>query len=557
MIRISKINKLFIAIILIFALTFISKINVINAASTTLSATNSTVKSGESFSVKITSSIKLSGWTVSLTNSDKCTFSSASGGETNGKAVYGTNMDGATSLATFNFKAPEVTKDTTYKITFSGTAMCDVSTAEVNDATCTAKITVKAKTTNNGSSGSSSGSSTGSSGSSSGSSNGNTAASKPNFTSVNKKVYTTNDVRLRSSWSTSSSAILVSAGTELTLTGTSKEIVNGYIWYRVTYNGATKYIASNFVSETKPSNVEAPETIKSSNANLDSLKIEKLTFSPSFSRDVQNYTATLEEDLTKLNVTAKAESDRAKVKIEGNENLKDGVNDIKITVTAEDGTTKTYTVKVSKGSEGENLAQPIESADTTDNSSLGLQSLEIKNVNFSDVFNPNEHFYELNLNLVVDNLDITAVANREDATIEILGNSNFEQGENLVTILVKSASEEETASYQIKVNLPMGVVQQQNEIKFYIKCVLIAFAVLLVVLIIILLSKKAKKKGNKADYINFEDTIQTAKMEDEYVDSKEDKKAEKEENSVDANDEFIDNIETTKKPKSSKGKHSV
>ena len=46
-------------------------------------------------------------------------------------------------------------------------------------------------------------------------------------------------------------------------------------------------------------------------------------------------------------------------------------------------------------------------------------------------------------------------------------------------------------------------------------------------------------------------------MEDEYVDSKEDKKAEKEKNSADANDEFIDNIETTKKPKSSKGKHSV
>ncbi len=537
-----KINKVFISTILILILVFAVKVDVTKAVSTTLSASNATVKSGESFSVKVSSSIKLSGWTISLTNSDKCTLSSASGGEVSGGKVYGTSIDGTTSLATFNFKAPEVTKDTTYTITFSGTEMCDASNAaDVNNTTCSAKITVKAKTTSNSGSGSGSGSS--SSGSSS--SSGNTTSKKPNFTTVNKKVYTTNDVRLRSSWSTSSSAVLVSAGTELTLTGTSKEIVNDYIWYRVTYKGATKYVASNFVSETKPEDVDYPENIKSSNNNLSSLTIEGLTLEPSFNSDVLDYTTNLEEDLDKLTVTTKTENSKATAKVEGNEGLKTGENTIKITVAAEDGTKKTYTVKVTKTSS----TNTPDTTQTTDDGKLKLKTLEISGVNFSDGFNPDQYSYELSLNFVVKELNITAVANREDATIEILGNNDFKEGENLVTILVKSASEEETASYQIKVTLPRGVVQKQGNIEFYIKCVVIAFAVLLVVLIITLISKKAKKRNDYADIE--EETIPTANI------NKESRKADDSMEDEDSNADFLDNIEITKKPKRSKGKHSV
>ncbi len=525
-----KIFKVFITILLILILIFAVKVNTTKAVSTTLSASNATVKSGESFSVKVTSSIKLSGWTISLTNSDKCTFSGADGEIVNGKTVYGTNMDGATNLATFNFKAPEVTKDTTYTITFSGTEMCDASSAaDVNNATCSAKITVKAKTTSSGNGNGSSGSS------------GNATSKKPNFTTVNKKVYTTNDVNLRSSWSISSSAVLVSAGTELTLTGTSTEVVDGYIWYRVTYKGATKYIAKDFVSDTKPEDVDYPETIKSSNNYLSSLVVEKVTLSPEFSRETSEYTATLTEDLTKLSVTAKAEHNNATVKIEGNNSIKDGENTIKITVTAENGSKKTYTVKVTKTTDDTNIetsANP-NASQTIDDSKLKLQSLEILGVGFSDGFNPDQYSYELSLNIAVNELEITAVPNREDATVEILGNSDFKQGDNLITILVKSASGEETTTYQIKVHLPIGVVQTQHNIEFYIMCVAVGIAVLLFILIITLITKKAKRrKDNKLNYT--EDTIPTANME-------------KEEN----DDDFLDNIETNKKSKGSKGKHSV
>ncbi len=69
------------------------------------------------------------------------------------------------------------------------------------------------------------------------------AVKDPTFTNTNKTMYTTSGCNLRSSWSTSSAATSVAEGTELTVTGTSTEKVNGYVWYRVNYNG-TKYIAN-------------------------------------------------------------------------------------------------------------------------------------------------------------------------------------------------------------------------------------------------------------------------------------------------------------------------
>ena len=511
--KIKLIATLLISLIILCSMSAISK-----AASFDATISKTTVTVGDTFTVTATANNAIGTYTVTPSNSNATITSSKDGFLEN-------------NSQTWTFKAQ---KAGTVTITVKTTDMIDADDdTKTVTKTKTFTVTIKEKATSNNSSGGSS------------SSSGNTTSNKPNFTTVNKKVYTTNDVRLRSSWSTSSSAVLVSAGTELTLTGTSKEIVNDYIWYRVTYKGATKYVASNFVSETKPEDVDYPENIKSSNNNLSSLTIEGLTLEPSFNSDVLDYTANLEEDLDKLTVTTKTENSKATAKVEGNENLKTGENTIKITVTAEDGTKKTYTVKVTKTSS----TNTPDTTQTTDDGKLKLKTLEISGVNFSDGFNPDQYSYELSLNFVVNELNITAVANREDATIEILGNNDFKEGENLVTILVKSASEEETASYQIKVTLPRGVVQKQGNIEFYIKCVVIAFAVLLVILIITLISKKAKKRNDYADIE--EETIPTANI------NKESRKADDSMEDEDSNADFLDNIEITKKPKRSKGKHSV
>lgn len=83
------------------------------------------------------------------------------------------------------------------------------------------------------------------------------------------------------------------------------------------------------------------------NANLKTLNIDGYDLSPDFKPNIYNYTLALNEAIESLNVTAEAEKEKAKVKIEGNDDLKEGENLIEISVTAEDGITIVkYKVKV-------------------------------------------------------------------------------------------------------------------------------------------------------------------------------------------------------------------
>lgn len=448
--RNSKRISILLIVLILISTVFLTK--PIQAVSTTLSASSKTVNSGASFSVTVSSSIKLSGWTIALSNAGGCTFSSISGGANDsitGTEIYGMNLNGTNTLATYNFKAPTVNKDTKYTITFSASGMDSADSQDVNNTSCSATITVKAKsTTSSSGSGNGGTSTTKPSAGNSGSSN---TTKTPIFKSANKTVYTTGDVNLRASWSTRSSATLVSKGTELKLTGTSTEVGDGgYVWYRVTYKGATKYIASSLITETKPKKEE-----KSDNKNLSSLTIDKVELSPKFNKNTTEYTATVEGDVTELKINAKAEDNRAKVSIEGNKNLTDGENVIKIKVTAENDTTRTYFITVTKG----------EKAGTTnkDNETLQLSELKIDRVNFEETFKPDQYTYELSLNSYVKNLDITAVPNQEDAKVEITGNEEFKTGKNMVTILLTSADGKQTATYQIEVTLPEEVVESKTE----------------------------------------------------------------------------------------------
>lgn len=511
----------------------------------TLSASSANVKSGETFSVTITSSIKLSGWTILIYDDGGCTFSSASGGTVNGTSVYGTSLDGTTSLATYTFKAPTVTKDTTYTINFSGIDMCDATDDAniVSDTGFTATITVKANTTSNTGSGSSSGN-TGSSGSSSSSSGSNTTTTQtPTFKSVNKTVYTTNSCNLRASWSTSSNATPVEKGTELKLTGTSTETINGYIWYRVTYNGATKYIASSLITETKPKEEEKEEE-KSNNKNLSSLSIEGIELTPSFNKETTQYTAKVDGDVTELKIDAKAEDSKAKVTIEGNEGLKEGDNIIKIKVTAEDDTTRTYFITVTKG---EGII--------TDNT-LKLSELKIERVNFEENFNPDTYTYELSLNAYVDKLEIIATPNQADATVEIIGNSDFKTGKNIVTILLTSADGKQTATYQIQVNLPEELVEETSEPSMEIYIIIgVVIAVAIIAIFSFILRFRTTRKEELIEEEDSDSKLISRYTSDDAEKEEENSKRKKSDVTV---DDFL-NVpdENEEKTKKSKGRHSI
>ena len=151
-----------------------------------------------------------------------------------------------------------------------------------------------------------------------------------------------------------------------------------------------------------------------------------------------------------------------------------------------------------------NITEPVNNEvdnSNTDNTNaiLGLSKLEIAGVNFSEGFDPSIHSYTLKLNFFVKDLNITAEANKTDAKVEIIGNENFEAGENNVTILVTSADNKETATYQIKVTIPSEVASSpQNNIQFYLMCGTIILAAIVVIGIIISIYKKKNK--SEVDY---------------------------------------------------------
>ncbi len=92
--------------------------------------------------------------------------------------------------------------------------------------------------------------------------------------------------------------------------------------------------------------INAPKEA-STNANLSSLKISPGTLTPAFSSSVTEYTAKVDYSVKKLVVSAQTANSSATKSLSSTD-LAVGENKIKVTVTAESGAKKTYTVTVTR-----------------------------------------------------------------------------------------------------------------------------------------------------------------------------------------------------------------
>lgn len=100
----------------------------------------------------------------------------------------------------------------------------------------------------------------------------------------------------------------------------------------------------------------------------------------------------------------------------------------------------------------------------------------------------------------ITKLDIKAIASQDDFTVEITGNENLVDGENIVTILVKSKDGEKSATYKIIVNkeakaveavtepvedVPQTISEEENNSRTIIKIAIVAFTAIVAILGII------------------------------------------------------------------------
>lgn len=86
--------------------------------------------------------------------------------------------------------------------------------------------------------------------------------------------------------------------------------------------------------------VTKTDNLESANTNLETLAIENTLLTPPFENRITQYNTQISNQITKLNILAIPENENSKIEIIGNDNLKEGNNQITIAVTATNGVSK-------------------------------------------------------------------------------------------------------------------------------------------------------------------------------------------------------------------------
>lgn len=104
-------------------------------------------------------------------------------------------------------------------------------------------------------------------------------------------------------------------------------------------NGSTKVYNINVIREDN----------RASNANLKSLTLSNGSLSPAFNQNVTEYTVSVPYEVSNITVNATAVDATSKVNISSPNLVAEGTTNITIKVTAENGASKTYVIKVTRG----------------------------------------------------------------------------------------------------------------------------------------------------------------------------------------------------------------
>lgn len=137
-----------------------------------------------------------------------------------------------------------------------------------------------------------------------------------------------------------------------------------------------------------------PEPVLSKENRLKSLKVSAIDFSPDFTPDGKEYTATVDANTDILYFTYISQDEKARVRIKGNEDLTVGENDVAVTVTAEDGSTNEYKIKVTKESQAQTEEREKESSEDLPDVGFSIRQsngqIFLKNSYEFEVLNPDE-----------------------------------------------------------------------------------------------------------------------------------------------------------------------
>ena len=181
---------------------------------------------------------------------------------------------------------------------------------------------------------------------------------------------------------------------------------------------------------------------KSKNNNLKTLEVKDeednvITMTPKFDPSVYEYTLEVEGKVKKVTVNTTLEDAKANMVISDNVNseLKAGeTNKIIITVTAEDGSKKAYTLNIKRG------------ALTNDATLKSLKIKELKDFKLKK----DTYKYKISIKESIKKLNISYEVNDENATVKVEGNKKLKDG-SVIKIIV-TAQDGSKKEYKLEVS---------------------------------------------------------------------------------------------------------
>lgn len=278
-------------------------------------------------------------------------------------------------------------------------------------------------------------------------------------------------------------SILVTITFSLLLANTPKVLAS---FADFTDEEAEKQAQEQLKEQEKEHNVTQ---VKSSNNYLKNLSVNGYQITPEFDKQTINYEIKEEIGEEYIKIAAETDDEKSSVSGIGAVQLNSGENNIRIDVTAENGSVRTYFIKATKTIKKDiKLTNLVLEAYSKEN--------ELFNVEFTPKFDNNIFKYDCNVPDYIEKIECKAEVNDSEAKVEISGNENLQEGLN--EILISISLENEKTIYKINVNKERkGQIQQENKSESKYIIIALSVIVILIIIICIVIINKAKRIEHK------------------------------------------------------------
>lgn len=177
----------------------------------------------------------------------------------------------------------------------------------------------------------------------------------------------------------------------------------------------------------------------STNCDLSALTVSGANISPAFSAGVTSYSASVPFTTSSVQVSATAADSKAKVSVNNPGLVAGGTTSISVTVTAESGATKTYTIRIAR-------AQDPNYVPSNNNK---LESLSVEGQTLSPVFSPDVTQYYIWLPYETETVSVAGKAQDSKASVSVGQIPALEPGKGTDIAVTVTAEDKSQQVYTI------------------------------------------------------------------------------------------------------------